>query len=380
MRKPLFSWTDNPYPPWTPLWIVQETLLCLKERKLPKRCLVRRKVFPGWYARLQLTQRVTQKLRVGFGPVVEPEYTIGVRKSRIDPIVDAINRQSDRYAAGIFFEPEAMLQFDVVVIVKEFTPRYYPIIRQMQGQGRRVIFDIVDNPFCTDPASLSYHDQPEFLQLVDGIIASSPVQIDDVRPLNPTVVLIEHPVINFAATTYPEKPTVDIIWQGYFANAPWMFRLHEVLRKVREESRQDVRMIYHANCQSRQDGMITYIKWYIRDWQQQLAQADIGIVIKPQGDDIQRRKPSNKVISYMAAGLPVVCTPTEADKLVIEHGRTGFFAYTDDDWYTYLKRLVENPALRKQMGTAGRDYVLKHFSIETITAKYLDLFDRVRAT
>ncbi len=378
MRKPLISWSENTYRPWTPLWIVQETLLCLKEKRLPKSCLVQKKIFPWWYYRLRSTIRTTQKIKIGFGPIVEPEYTIGVRKSRIDPIVDAINQQSTNYAAGIFLHPQEMRQFDVVVIVKEFNPAYYPIIREMHKNGAKFLFDIVDNPFCTDPESLSYHDQPEFLQLVDGLIASSPVQIEDVKEFNKHVVLIEHPVINFATSGYPQKNTVDIIWQGYFANAPWMFRLHELLKKVREDSGQNVRMIYHANCRNREEGMIRYVKWYIRDWQQQLAQADIGIVIKPQEDDIQRRKPSNKIISYMAAGLPVVCTPTESDKLVIEHGKTGFFAYNDDDWYKYLKQLVENPQLRESIGRAGHNYVLTHFSIEQITQKYLKFIEQLK--
>jgi len=376
MRKLSLSVTENPYRPWTPLWILQESVLCLKDRKLPKRCLIRKKVFPWWYAQLHLRQALTKKVKVGFGPVVEGEYTIGVRKSRIDPVVDCINREHEKYSAGIFFDPEAMRQFDVVVIVKEFNESYYPIIREIKQRKGLVVFDIVDNPFCTDPRSKSYHDHPEFLQLVGGIIASNPVQIEDVRALNPHVVLIEHPIINFVASSYPAKSSVDIIWQGYFANAPWMFQLHNVLEQVRRDSQVNVRMIYHANCEPKEDGMFKYVRWRMRDWQYVLAQADIGIVIKPGDDEIQRRKPSNKVISYMAAGLPVVCTPTAADKLVIEHGKTGYFAYTDEDWYQYLKALAEQPELREQIGRAGREFALANFRIEKITQKYVDLFDQ----
>jgi hypothetical protein len=34
----------------------------------------------------------------------------------------------------------------------------------------------------------------------------------------------------------------------------------------------------------------------------------------------------------MGAGLPVVCTPSEADRGVITHGETGFFARDDREW------------------------------------------------
>ncbi|MFX0199269.1 MAG: glycosyltransferase [Candidatus Hodarchaeota archaeon] len=377
MRKPIISWTENTYKPWTPLWVLQEALLCLKEQRLPKRCLVRKKVFPGWYYSLKIKNALTKKIKVGFGPVVEGEYNIGVRKSRIDPIVNCINTLSDKYSAGIFFDPGEMAQFDVIVIVKEFNKGLYPLINDLKSKQKVFVFDIVDNPFCTDPKSESYHDNPDFLRLMDGIIASNPLQSEDVKELNPHVVLIEHPIINHEYSQYPQKTSVDIIWQGYFCNAEWMFRLHDVLKKIREESHIEVNIIYHSNHPSQEEGMIKYVKWNIRDWQHWLARSDIGIVIKPSEDDIQRRKPSNKVISYMAAGLPVVCTPTEADKLVIEHGETGYFAYTDEEWYTYLKELVEHPELRKTMGTAARKFVLENFSTGKIMKKYIDLFDRL---
>ena len=318
-------WDENEHTPWTLKWSVKEAILCLAERRLPKSLLVKKKVSPFWHYRLKQHNRHTTKYKVGFGPLIEREYNIGVRGSRIDPIVEAINASSPAYSADIFFDFDEIVRFDVIVIVKEFHPGLYPLIKQLQEQGKVFVFDLVDNPFCTDPRSVSYHDHPEFLQLMDGVISSSPIQTEDVKPINPHIVLIEHPIINFAVSTYPSKKTVDIIWQGYMANVEAMFRLHAILERVRQDSGRDVRMIYHSNCPTKQDGMIHYIKWKICDWQKMLAQADIGIVIKPPEDDIQRRKPSNKVLSYMAAGLPVVCTPTESDKLIMEHGKNRFF-------------------------------------------------------
>ena len=371
-------WDENAHSPWTFTWIVKETVLCLAERRLPKRFLVRKLVSPFWYARLRKRNRSTPKIQVGFGPVIEGQYNIGVRGSRIDPIVDCINATNPHYAADIFFDFEEMDRFDVIVMVKEFHPGLYPQIERLKSAGKVFVYDIVDNPFCTDPRSVSYHDHPEFLRLMDGVIASSPIQSDDVRPINANVVFIEHPIINFEVSTYPKKDTVDIVWQGYMANVQAMFRLHKILGRIRQDTEQPIRMIYHSNCPSHTDGMFHYVKWKIRDWQKMLAQADIGIVIKPPDDDVQRRKPSNKVLSYMAAGLPVVCTPTEADKLILEHGKTGFFAYTDDDWYACLKQLIEDADLRESMGRAGYAVVSQEFTLAKMTAKYTALFDTIR--
>ncbi len=354
--------------------MVKEAILCLAERRLPKSLLVRKKVSPFWYARLKTHLQRPGKIKVGFGPVVEGEYNIGVRGSRIDPIVNQLNAPNSKYAAGIFFDDDEMAQFDIIVIVKEFYPGMYPLVERLKAQGKRFFYDIVDNPFCTDKRSVSYHEHPEFLRMMDGVISSSPIQTDDVRPINPNVVLIEHPIINFERSTYSQKATVDILWQGYMANVEAMFRLHKILEQVREETGQPVRMFYHSNCPTRVDGMFHYVKWKIRDWQKMLASADIGIVIKPPESEVQRRKPSNKVLSYMAAGLPVVCTPTEADQQIMEHGKHGFFAYTDKEWHAALKTLVEQPELRQSMGSVGRNFVWQHFTLEKITEKYIHLF------
>jgi glycosyltransferase involved in cell wall biosynthesis len=79
----------------------------------------------------------------------------------------------------------------------------------------------------------------------------------------------------------------------------------------------------------------------------------------------------------MGAGLPVVCTPSEADRRVITHGETGFFAYDDGEWHACLAALVTDPSLRKRVGTAARQHVLDGYGVERIVADYLRLFDRL---
>ena len=101
-------WDENEHAPWSLKWVVKEAILCLAERRLPKSLLVRKKVSPFWYAGLQWHLRQTGKIKVGFGPVIEGEYNIGVRGSRIDPIVNQLNAPHSPYAAGIFFEFEDM--------------------------------------------------------------------------------------------------------------------------------------------------------------------------------------------------------------------------------------------------------------------------------
>lgn len=69
------------------------------------------------------------------------------------------------------------------------------------------------------------------------------------------------------------------------------------------------------------------------------------------------------VIEAMAAGLPVVATDVGGMSEVVVDGATGFLAPAKDDaaLAERILRLAGDPALRGQMGTAGRARAKQHF-------------------
>jgi glycosyltransferase involved in cell wall biosynthesis len=83
--------------------------------------------------------------------------------------------------------------------------------------------------------------------------------------------------------------------------------------------------------------------------------ADVDIGIMPLADEpYQRGKEGFKLKEYMAAGLPVVCSPVGYNRQLVEHGVVGFFARTEADWVQHLERLIDDPELRARLGRAGR--------------------------
>ncbi len=80
----------------------QRTALVSCRTKTAETFACQKKIRPDWYYALKIKNALSKKCKVGFGPVVEGEYNIGVRGSRIDPIVNCINRESENYSANIF--------------------------------------------------------------------------------------------------------------------------------------------------------------------------------------------------------------------------------------------------------------------------------------
>ncbi|MDT7949414.1 MAG: glycosyltransferase family 4 protein [Thermoflexus sp.] len=82
------------------------------------------------------------------------------------------------------------------------------------------------------------------------------------------------------------------------------------------------------------------------------------------------------VLEAMAMGLPVVATDVPGCREAVVAGETGFLVppRNVDELVQAIRKLVEDPALRRRMGQAGRARAVQRFAIERITAQYLDLY------
>jgi hypothetical protein len=376
---------------FAPFWLGSRIRECLTDREWPRRLrpwvyeggLVRR----GWYYRLRLRNALSSRIKVGFGPITTGEDDLGVRKWRIDPIIDAINRSRSRYVGDIFFAGEDLRRFDIAVIVKHFESFTPDVVRRLRDRPTLLVYDTADIRFVqtasgrhdiyTDTATFERHYKP-FLRSMDALILANSLQRRDFEDLEIPQAEIARPLLNRRhRTTYAHGGPIRLVWQGYPENLAPMERLHPIIRRLREETGLDIRLVYDTNGPARDEGPIQYTEWKIRRWDRVLAESDVGVAIKPLEDRFQQRKPSTKVQSYMAAGLPVVCTPSEADRRVITHGQTGFFAYEDREWHARLGGLVTDPSLRERVGTAARQHVTEGYSMDRIVADYLRLFDRL---
>jgi glycosyltransferase involved in cell wall biosynthesis len=209
---------------------------------------------------------------------------------------------------------------------------------------------------------------------------SSPRQANLLAKYALPVKIIEHPVINTTRKdNYGDTNFVTLIWQGFRHNARGTQRLEETIRGLAETTGTRIKLVYHTNAPASDDGFIQFVPWTVDNAFTILAAADIAISARDETRPWQEEKPSTKIIMYMAAGLPIVCTPTEAERLVIQNGVTGFFAFNQEEWQERLFRLIVDPSLRERVGRAARRHALSNFSVADITKKYLDFFDGLSA-
>ena len=82
------------------------------------------------------------------------------------------------------------------------------------------------------------------------------------------------------------------------------------------------------------------------------------------------------VLEAMALGKPVVATDIVGNRDLVIHGKTGFLAKNEEDFIQYVKILVDDKQIRKQMGDAGRTLIKSTYDIKYIVKQFQELYER----
>jgi glycosyltransferase involved in cell wall biosynthesis len=106
-------------------------------------------------------------------------------------------------------------------------------------------------------------------------------------------------------------------------------------------------------------------RWSLATEVDDLCSFDIGIMPLPD-DEWTRCKSGCKAVQYLAVGIPAVCSPIGAATEIISDGVNGYLAKTPSEWISKLAWLIENPALRSEMGARGRAMVINKYSIQSV--------------
>lgn len=149
-------------------------------------------------------------------------------------------------------------------------------------------------------------------------------------------------------------------WSGSESTVKYVAMLRAVLQRLRKT--RTFRVLIIGTAEYAIDGVeVEAMPWRAASEVEDLHRIDIGVM--PLTDDPwSRGKCGLKALQYMALGIPAVCSPVGVNSTIIRDGENGFLAATEDDWYDRLARLLDDAALRRRIGAAGRDTVEQKYS------------------
>ena len=112
---------------------------------------------------------------------------------------------------------------------------------------------------------------------------------------------------------------------------------------------------------------------YVDDLRPYLAHATVAVCPALYAVGVQF-----KVLEAMAMGAPVVSTPACSGALAVEDGQQLLTAVGEEGVAAAVLRLIGDPALRHQLGAAGRRYVEAHHDWQIGGRQLLDVYEQAR--
>ena len=163
-------------------------------------------------------------------------------------------------------------------------------------------------------------------------------------------------------------------WSGSHSTSPYLHLLDDVLRRLHADL--GVAALVIGDQSFGITGMaLEAIPWSLQSEVSDLARMDIGVYPLPDEEWVLG-KSGLKALQYMALGIPTVAQRVGSNLEIIEHGRNGFLAGSEDEWYDAIRTLVESPSLRRSVGTAARQTVVERYSVATTAPVYLGVLER----
>jgi len=163
---------------------------------------------------------------------------------------------------------------------------------------------------------------------------------------------------------------VAIGWTGSATSMTHLEMFAPVLREFLKHRDVEIRV------QSNRPPLLTGVPFVWRPWRiasevDEIRAFDIGI--KPMPDDPWARgKCPMKELQYMALGIPAICSDVGTSAEVIRDGENGLLANSAEQWVERLTRLVDDAALRRKIGRAGRQTVVERYSTIVCAASFAE--------
>ena len=126
-----------------------------------------------------------------------------------------------------------------------------------------------------------------------------------------------------------------------------------------------------AAATDRFDGL-DLVDWHEATEIEEVQRMDVGIMPLPD-EAWARGKSGYKLVQYMACGLPVVASPVGVNAEIVLEGETGFLARSPEQWRHALVALLDDAALRRRMGQAGRRRAEAQYSLDHCAPQMVEL-------
>jgi len=245
----------------------------------------------------------------------------------------------------------------------------------LRRYNKKIIYDFDDammySPKSPDTDSLS-HFLPfrRTAMLADMIIAGNPYLAEHALRFNNNVKTLPTGLDTetYRVKDIPKKSgEIRLVWIGSKSTLPYLAEIKPALEEIGTIFSNVILRIICDDFFDLQHMKVEKCQWAKATEARDLATSDIGLAPLPD-NRFTKGKCGFKILQYAAAGLPSVASPVGINSEYVRDSVTGFLAKDPSQWIKNLRKLIENPELRKKAGQAARSEV-KNLDIKIIERK-----------
>jgi glycosyltransferase involved in cell wall biosynthesis len=297
---------------------------------------------------------------------------------------------------------------DVVVIHREAVPLGTALVeRVLAALGTPVVFDFDDAIYLGHVGEANAWTRAwrrpsktaDLIRLSAEVIAGNAALAEHAGRVHPRVTVIPTPVDTDRYVPRPDASNADpmdgdpsngnssdgdtviIGWMGSPTTAAYLTPIAPVLASLcARDPRVRVRIV---GAGSPPAGLTAdacaCAPWRLSTKIVELQRFDIGIMPMPD-DEWARGKCGYKALLYMSVAIPVVASPVGVNCSIIRDGENGRLAVTPAEWARALQELIDDTALRRRMGQAGRAIVEADYSVAANAPRLLEVLHRAHGS
>lgn len=288
-----------------------------------------------------------------------------------------------------FLAPLRLLEwvagYDVVILQKRLMPVWY--MKLLRRKCKKLVYEFDDSVMLKHEggsARPSRVREKRFAWIVrnaDAITTSTDYLASLCVPYG---VREKVTVISNGIDTSHWKPVekrrdsadVTIGWMGSGSNLIYLREVASVIGDLQKEFSRLGYTVVSDQSYSCGEARVTYKPYTVDEEVKDLQSFDIALA--PLADNEWTRGKQNlKVLTYIAAGLPVVASDVAVNQFWITSGQNGLLASTSDGWKKHLTDLVRDPSLRARLGSAARRTAEENYNIVKIASQYARLYQDV---
>jgi glycosyltransferase involved in cell wall biosynthesis len=323
-----------------------------------------------------------------FKPAFEAAGATVIRSSFFDEeYLQEFFSSGRRPAAGVIkaywrrINAVAAMRADLIWVEKEVFPYFPSRIENVLGLlGRRYAVDIDDAIFHNYDLSANKLIRGVLSSKLDRLFAGSSLVSAGNRYLadyaarhGATQVEIIPTVVDahrYSAVPPQKYESLRIGWIGTPANTRYLRPVVAAIKVLRKEFSITL-VTVGAEPIAELGELQENHAWTLQGEAAILSTIDIG-VMPLDHSPWEEGKCGYKLIQYMAAGRPVIASPTGANCDIVSPA-IGAIAETDQDWADLIRRFYQNPDARRIMGGAARSLVEQRYSTQAVGPKLVRL-------